>query len=38
MSFWHTVLAVVLGHALYDLAWMLIRPDGEDSDDPDCAA
>lgn len=37
MTFWHTVLAVVLGHAIYDLMHMLLFPEGPDDDDPEYA-
>lgn len=33
MSFWHTVLAVVLANAIYDLLHMFINPDYRDEDD-----
>lgn len=40
MTFWHTVLAILLGNAVYDLAHMLLLnadKDGDDFDD-DCHA
>lgn len=35
MSFWHTVLAVVLANAIYDLIHMILFNDPEDPDDGD---
>lgn len=37
MSFWHTVLAIMVGNAAYDLVWMLIQPEEDDYDDDDVA-
>lgn len=37
MNFWHMFLAVMLGNAAYDLAWMLIAPEEDDYDDDDAA-
>lgn len=36
MTFWGTVLAFVLGNAIYDFLHMLIQPD--EDDDPDAHA
>lgn len=33
MSFWHTVLAVLLGNAIYDLIWMFISEKDDDDDE-----
>jgi hypothetical protein len=35
VTFWHTVLAVVLGHAIYDLMCMIFLRDEDDDDEDD---
>lgn len=38
MTFWHTVFAIVVGSAIYDLLHMMLIGRPEDYDDPDAAA
>jgi hypothetical protein len=40
MTFWQTVLAVVLGSAMYNLACLIFlgRDDDDDKEDPDAIA
>lgn len=33
MTFWHTILAIVLGNAIYDLAWLVFLGEREHDDD-----
>lgn len=37
LTFWNTVLAVVLANAIYDLVWMIFLGNKDDYDDPDPA-
>lgn len=37
MEFWHTVLAILVGNAAYDVLWALISPDEGDKEDDDFA-